>query len=422
MRPLSIGLRFVLVAAALTGLGCPREMLPVPSRSATPPEPEREPRMPCDNIHSEQPAPAPPPTTAVCGNGVIDALAGTCTEICNGGCDTPITCRVECTTPRETCDGKDVSYSCEAAGFAGGVMACTSECGLDDSRCVACVPGPGVRCGAAELRGDEAHVVVGARGAAVFARGWESGDVVGARVDATLRARPFTGLPRGTLAAAALDGRLGYVDSERRFGVIDPVRGRAKVLGPIGEDSSPVLILRETFAGGAAVLTGDGQRRTLAVFDPPGGAPAGPRHFYIGNLRIVVIPASHELARSVTKGDLVVIVWGGQPLAYQRDGLELIALPSVPPGIEFTFTYPSYTDAVRWSTGALTTTRRTDPDTNAPPAGLSRAALSGVGMSAAFGGVLIANPHHGGDRPRTELYWITGADPTAPSNTSTPAP
>ena len=421
MRTRSIGLRFVLLAAAGTGLGCPPGMAPVPSSSPAP-EPERDTHMPCDNVSSEQPAPAPPPTGAVCGNGVIEDLDGTCKELCGGGCDTPITCRIECTNPRETCDGKDVSYSCEAAGFAGGVMACTSECGLDDGACVACVAGPGVRCGAAALRGDEAHVVVGGGGAAVFARAWESGDLVGARVDATLRARPFTGLPRGTLAAAALDGRLGYVDSERRFGVIDP-RGRTRVLGPVGADSSPVFVLRESFAGGAAVLTGDYQRRTLAVFDPPGGAPAGPRHFYIGNLRIVVIPAAHELARGLTKGaDLVVLVWGGDTLAYQRDGLELIALPSVPAGIELGFTYPAYTDAVRWSAGALTTTRRTDPDTNAPPAGLSRAALSGVGMTAAFGGVLIANPHRGGAKPRTELYWIAGADPLAPANSVTPAP
>ncbi|MCC6527875.1 MAG: hypothetical protein IT373_34840, partial [Polyangiaceae bacterium] len=231
-----------------------------------------------------------------------------------------------------------------------------------------------------------------------------------------LRTERFAGLPQRTLAAGALDGGLGYVDAERRFGVLDGATGRARVLGPIGADSSPISIARETGAAGAAVLTGDHARRTLAIFDPSGAvAPDRPRHFYLGNLRIVVVPGAHELARAVASGgaDLAVLAFGNEVLAFQRAGLELTPLPRAPAGVELAFAYPGYTDTIRWSSGELRTTRRTDPDTQAPPSGLSRAALSGASMAPAFAGVLMANPRSG-SRPRTELYWLAAPDPLAP--------
>jgi hypothetical protein len=380
---------------------------------------------PCDPIETRKPAPPPAVTGAVCGNGVIDALAGTCVEVCTGGCEEPITCRIECTNDREHCDGDKVEVSCASEGYVGGRMACSSDCELDDSACTACVAGTDVRCGASGLAGDEVHVVASASSAAVFARTAETGKIIGAKVDAALRTTPLTGLPRKTLAAGALDGRLGFVDDRRRFGTIDAT-GHARILGPIGGDSPAITIARETFqAGGAAVLTGDYQRRTLAIFDGP--APVArdqPRHFYLSNVRIVVVPAAHELARGVTTGgaDLVVLGFGNEIFAYQRDGLELTRLPKAPPGIELAFTYPAYTDTIRWSAGQLATTRRVAADVSAPAPGLSRAALSGAQMTTAFGGVLMANRRASGGRARTELYWQAGADPLAPSRSAQSSP
>lgn len=381
---------------------------------------------PCDPITSREPAPPPPDTGAVCGNGVLEDVPGTCVKACAGGCGQPITCKVECTTPREHCDGAAVGFTCESQGYAGGQMGCTSACELDHAGCVACVPGPGTRCGEAGLGGDEIHVVAGKAGAAVFARDATTGRLTGAKVDAALHARPLSRLPGRTLAVGALDGGLGYVDVQRRFGVIDAATGRARTLGPIGGDASRILIARETFQpGGAAVLTGDAARPTLAIFDPPGAVERDqPRHFHLSNIRVVVVPGAHELARGATTGgaDLVVVVFGAEAFAYQRDGLALTRLASVPDGLALAFTYPVYTDTIRWSAGQLATTGRTAPDTSAPPPGLGRAALSGATMAAAFGGVLMARRRDDGRRPRAELYWYAGPDPLEPSVTTPRAP
>jgi hypothetical protein len=381
---------------------------------------ELDQRRPCDPVSSREPAPPPPSTGAVCGNGVLEEIAGTCFEICAGGCAQPVKCRIECSTERERCDGAAHDFTCESQGYAGGPMRCTKACELDLSACVACIPGPGVLCGTAALGGDEVHVVTSALGAAVFARENSTGRLTGAKVHPTLRTQRFASLPSKTLAIGALDGALGFVDEQRRFGLIDADTGRARTLGSIGADSSPIHIARETFQrGGAAVLTGGHSRRTLAIFDAPGKpARAEPRHFHLGNLRIVVVPGAHDLARAVTRGgaDLAVLAFGNEIFAYQRDGLELTPLPKVPAGIELSFVYPVYTDTLRWPSGTLSTTRRTDPDTNAPPRGLSRAALSGASMAEAFNGVLMARQVDEG-RPHTELYWLAAPDPLAPSRT-----
>lgn len=404
---------------------------PRPSASTGTPPPAQPSRPqhqqhPCDPVSSRKPAPPPPDTGAVCGNGVIEDIAGTCFEVCAGGCGIPMTCSTECTNDREHCDGRETTYSCEAEGYAGGKMGCTKECNLDHTPCVACVPGNGVRCGSAALTGDEVHVVANKTKAAVFTRSSETGQITGAKVDAALRASRLSGLPTKTLAASGLDGSLGFVDAKRRFGTLD-LDGRARILGPIGGESPQIEIARETFAtGGAAVLTGDYQRRTLAIFDGPSPAPRDqPRHFYLSNHRFIVIPGTHELARTVTGGkDLVVLVFGNEIFAYTRDGVELTRLPATPPGFEIAFTYPAYTDTIRWSSGQIATTRRTNPDVNAPVPGLSRAALSGADLTSAFGGVLMANRRSSAGRERTELYWQAGADPIAPSrsaaNTTTP--
>lgn len=372
-------------------------------------------------MSSREPVPTPP-SHAVCGNGILDEIPGICEKVCAGGCSIPIACHVQCFTSHELCDGNAMADTCVQEGYAGGAMACTKACTLDLGGCLACIPGPSARCGQVGLTGDETYVVASAAGAAVFARAPATGRITGAKVDAKLQARPLSGLPAATLAAGALDGAVGFVDAKHRFGVID-ASGRARLLGPVAEDARQLEVLRDSFhPGGAAVLAGDYQRRTLAVFDPPGPfAQDQPRHFYLGNHRLVVIPGSHELARGVTKGgaDLVVIVFGNELFAYQRNGLELERLASVPPGINLAFNHPTYTDKLTWSSGQLTTTRRTDPETSAPPPGLSRAALSGASSTAAFGGVLIARHHGEGRRPNTELYWVAGGDPLAPSQ---PAP
>ncbi|MCC6526630.1 MAG: hypothetical protein IT373_28540, partial [Polyangiaceae bacterium] len=214
------------LASTLLAFACgPRPVATSTLASGAGDAPERRP--PCDPVSSREPAPPPPGTGATCGNGVLETLPGPCFEICAGGCGRPIACHVECSAEREHCDGAEASLSCESQGYAGGPMRCTPACQLDLTACVACVPGPGVRCGEAQLFGDEAYVVAAASGAAVFVRAADTGRLTGARVAATLRTERFAGLPQRTLAAGALDGGLGYVDAERRFGVLDGATGRA---------------------------------------------------------------------------------------------------------------------------------------------------------------------------------------------------
>jgi hypothetical protein len=371
-------------------------------------------RHACDPISSQRPVPSPR-SKARCGNGVIEDIIGTCEEVCVGGCGAPITCRTECQREPEHCDGRQHSDTCATLGYAGGSVGCTAECNFDLSPCVACVAGPGVECGAVRLPGEVAFVIGTGNAAAVVTRAAEGGGLRGATITAKLKTRPLVGLPAKTLAAGAVEGGLGFVDDAGRFGVISP-DGKAQTLGAIGAARQRVLILRETNGGGAAVLAGEAQRQTLAIFDGPTAPAAGAvRHFYFGNLRIVVAPAGHELARGVTPaGAALVVIDGGTPAAFAWVGLELRPLATVPAGISLRFTYPEYTDEIRWSGGQLVTTRRTDPDTNHPPPGLSRAALSGVTMTAAFGGTLIARSRWGERAAGVELYWMAGPDPLAP--------
>ncbi|MEZ4399184.1 MAG: hypothetical protein R3B06_04150 [Kofleriaceae bacterium] len=367
-------------------------------------------------MSSRAPAPPPPDPGAVCGNGVIEALPGTCEQQCAGGCDQPVTCAIVCTQPREQCERGQVAETCVGLGFAAGTVGCTDGCELDAQSCVACVPGPDTRCGAIRLAGDEPLAVAAGGKAAVFVFDNATGRLAGVRVDAALRAKPLKGLPTGLVAVGELDGGVGFVDKRDRFGVVDPA-GRVKLRGVAGAATGPVLILRETAGAGAAVLAGGYQTLTLATFDPPGGArPAAVRHFYLGNRRVVVVPGAHELARGVTTGgaDLVVIADGAGAQAYQRDGHALTRLPTVPAGVTLAFADAAYTDRVRWSTGELATTRLTytAPDAPVPP-GLSRAMLGGASVVSAFGGLLIAAVPRT-DRRLTELAWVPGADPLVP--------
>jgi hypothetical protein len=242
-----------------------------------------------------------------------------------------------------------------------------------------------VRCGTWAGGGDETFVISGRGAAAVITRDdAKAGRLTGAALTAALGTRPLRGLPATTLAASVVDGGLGFVDAKRRFGVVDPT-GRVRMRGPIGEDvGGRVLIYRETDQpDGVAVLAGDYQQQTLAVFSK---SPL-PRHFSLSNYRIVMLP-----------GDDVLIVHGNDVRAFRLTGVKLTPLAQVPTGASFSFTYPTFTDTV----GGRTVSKSTDQMPASLPKGVGKLAVAGAGSAPAFDGTVYARTDGG----RTQLSWI----------------
>lgn len=377
---------------------------------------EEAPRHPCDPFGSQRAVDGPPHPPAVCGNGVIDTVWGDCAETCTGGCDRPTTCRVDCASTPEACDGAATTYTCESQGYVGGVMGCTAGCGLDVSTCLVVAPGAPVRTGVAALAGDVALVISDGTRAAVFAVDAESSALSGATVTASLRTRRLRKLPAPPLAVGALGDRLGFVAADRRFGTID-LAGKVTMRGSVGDASSPAFVLAEVGRPGAgAVLLGDYQRRVLTVFDAAGAPPPAPvRMFASDNLRVVVIDGAHPLAAAAGSGGkpLVIMQWGGT-LAFIQAGDHLEPLAAPPTGLAFTETPESIDDTITWSGGGV---RFSYPRAWTlylrPPAGLSKVAVAGAGLVAAFGGTLFAHADGEGDKRRVDLFWLAIPDPLA---------
>ena len=385
------------------------------------PPPPDEPRHACDPFGSERPVAGPAHPPAVCGNGVIDTVWGACTEICTGGCDAPIQCRVECASSPETCDGAATTTTCQEQGYAGGAIRCTSGCELDLGACRATTPTAGLRQGVAKLPGNLAYAISDGTRAAVFALDGVSTALAGATVDAALRTRRLRGLPTRTMAVGALGDRLGFVTDDRRFGTID-LAGKVTLLGAIGDANTPALILPEVGrTGSAAVLLGDYQRRVLTVFDPvPAATPAPVRFFALDNLRVVVIDGGHPLAGAARTGGapLVILRWGDS-WAFTDAGDHLAPLAAVPAGVAFSETPELIDDALTWPGGGRRVRyARSWSLYLAPPAGLSRAAVAGASLVGAFGGTLVAHADADGSSARTELYWLPMPAPLTATVTS----
>lgn len=226
--------------------------------------------------------------TGVCGNGTLDS----CPTLCAG--------TGPCPPRQEQCDlTVPAGVTCEALGYAGGRLACTSWCAFDETGCFACVApdGPLLSCERPCVDSAEAQSVAVAVTSDTIGAAWTtascSGCAPGIRVhfagfDSKLRTLFEAQSPDGaTDAAVALAHTstqwllattgdsgvtiFGFDDKGKALGKHSIANGRDPVFGA-QPGAAPLLVWTipssnpsENGMRQAAVLTDDGDLATTAV-------------------------------------------------------------------------------------------------------------------------------------------------------------